>query len=158
MVLTNTSTKEREQLLSGAIPGQRRSDSQSAVADGGETARQTATMSRVWRRETSPVPATVGIQAPPRHHRGTTTAHNSPRREGVSYAEATGGAGGQHSFIMEALATMRSPPHLSSEDDERGWEDVHFKRKRRDDERREPPPLGLGTRQGSPPTSGHPPV
>ncbi|KAJ0975525.1 hypothetical protein J5N97_017490 [Dioscorea zingiberensis] len=108
-------------------------------------------MSRVWRRKTSPVPATVGIQAPPRHHRGTTTAHNSPRRDGVTYAEVTGGAGGQHSFIMEALATTRSPPHLSSEDEERGWEDVHFKRKRRDDERRASPPLGLCTRQGSPP-------
>ncbi|KAJ0981272.1 hypothetical protein J5N97_009527 [Dioscorea zingiberensis] len=48
--------------------------------------------------------------------------------------------GGNHSFIMEALTTNPSSPTQLSSEDERGWEDVYFKRKHRvEDNRHEAP-------------------
>ncbi|KAJ0981187.1 hypothetical protein J5N97_009442 [Dioscorea zingiberensis] len=93
----------------------------------------------------------AGIHASP--HPRRTAASNSPRRDGVTFADVVWGEGSE-SFIAEALTTPVSPaPQQPSSDDERGWEDVHFKRHRRqrseENKKHASPPLGA--RQGSPP-------
>ncbi|KAJ0964960.1 hypothetical protein J5N97_026098 [Dioscorea zingiberensis] len=109
-------------------------------------------MSKVWRREVTPEPEAVGIQAPPRPQGAT---HNSPRRDGDTYADAVDGLR-PRSFIMEALATPMPPTHYS--EDDKGWDDVHFKRRQWPDENKRAHPVKtkrtsppLGPRQGSPP-------
>ncbi|KAJ0981862.1 hypothetical protein J5N97_010117 [Dioscorea zingiberensis] len=93
----------------------------------------------------------VGIQAPSRPGESATKT-NSPRREGVSYADVVDRER-PRSFIAETLTTPRSPRQRNS-DEEEGWENVHFKRRRRSHgtplEPRGPSPP-KGPRQGSPP-------